>query len=404
MLIKFEASNKTYSFIGTTIPQIIGLILVPIISYRSDRFRSRWGRRIPFLLVSVPIVTTALVGVAFCPEIAAQLDGMLGTSSPGFNSCALIIFGILWAMFTIGGSIGGAVRGGLTNDVVPRPVLGRFAGMVRVLSLICGIIFNWFLFGLIKAHFRWIFLALAAVAALTMIIMCLKVKEGDYPPPPEVAGEGGLSKLFNSTKTYLVECFRNPYYRWVFMALALAGLSLGPVNGYILRYSEQMKLDTGIYGKIKATNHFCGMLFALPIGILADRFHPLRMTIVTLSLYALTLLMGSIFIQGPKTFAVAAFGHLFVSGLYISASGALGQMLLPRLKFAQFASAAGVITAIGTIVISYALAIFLDRPGINYRLTFIVGFAMTVVAVVVLLIVYRKFMALGGPKGYVAPT
>jgi MFS family permease len=446
LLKKLEASNQALALLNTTIPQLITLVLLPVISFNSDRFRSRWGRRIPFLLLSVPLVSGAMIGVAFCPELGGQLDKLLGSSSPGLKSSKLIVYGILWAIFTIGGLCAASTRAGLTNDVVPRPFLGRFAGSSRAVSLICGIIFNLLVLGHVQAHFRLIYICLAIASGLTLTIMCLVVKEGDYPPPEPISGGAtsracphpgcrhqidaratfcphcgrevqplastevrsggffaGFARFLSSAKVYLRECFTNPYYRWVLAAFTLIGLTFLPVGAYSTFYAVSMNLDMTTYGRILATNHFCGFLLAFPIGMLADRFHPLRVSIIAMSLYAVTALLGALFIRSTWSFEVAVFGHMFVSGIFFSASGALAMMLLPRIKFAQFASAATLVSAIATIIITQALGALLDYTNSNYRLTYFIGFGMAVLAIIVMLIVYRKFMALGGPKGYVAP-
>src|SRR6185295_9406054 len=55
MVQLFLNSLHASSFVMTTLvtagPAAIWLVLIPWISYKSDRYRSRWGRRIPFLLI-----------------------------------------------------------------------------------------------------------------------------------------------------------------------------------------------------------------------------------------------------------------------------------------------------------------------------------------------------------------
>jgi MFS family permease len=248
---------------------------------------------------------------------------------------------------------------------------------------------------------------MAVVAFSTFFVMCFMVKEGEYPPPPRES-DSRLAALFLTTVSYVRECFGKPYYLLVFATFSLAALTMGPVNIYSVFYARELGLDMFTYGKVKAINHFCGLLFAYPIGMLADRYHPLRVTMVARLLYGLTVLAGSIFIQGPTSFKYLVFGHLFVSGLYISASGALAQMLLPRLKFGQFASASLVVTSLLGMAMAYGLGVLLDATKLdatrsNYRLTYVVAASLAGITLVLMVILYRKFMSLGGPKGYVAP-
>src|SRR5476651_1446736 len=46
LLKKFGASDMVAGLLFGSLPPAIGLILGPIISYKSDRHRGRWGRRI----------------------------------------------------------------------------------------------------------------------------------------------------------------------------------------------------------------------------------------------------------------------------------------------------------------------------------------------------------------------
>jgi hypothetical protein len=49
------------------------------------------------------------------------------------------------------------------------------------------------------------------------------------------------------------------------------------------------------------------------------------------------------------------------------------------------------------------MGFILDHTGSNYRLTYIASCILAFATLAVLIVVYRKFMALGGPRGYVAP-
>ena len=55
MLRDNGASNQAIAFIVSSIYMVVNAVANPIISYKSDRFRSRWGRRRPFILM-VPTV------------------------------------------------------------------------------------------------------------------------------------------------------------------------------------------------------------------------------------------------------------------------------------------------------------------------------------------------------------
>ena len=72
MQLKFEdlhSSNTTYILFANTFPTLIFMLMNPIISFKSDRFRSRLGRRIPFIILTLPFLTAGLVALAYCNQI-----------------------------------------------------------------------------------------------------------------------------------------------------------------------------------------------------------------------------------------------------------------------------------------------------------------------------------------------
>ena len=76
MPLKFKAlgaSNTSLGMIMTTIPMIINSVFNPVISFKSDRYRSRWGRRIPFILLTAPVTVLFLLGVGFADSIGIWL-------------------------------------------------------------------------------------------------------------------------------------------------------------------------------------------------------------------------------------------------------------------------------------------------------------------------------------------
>ncbi|NNM89186.1 MAG: hypothetical protein HKL95_11805 [Phycisphaerae bacterium] len=68
-----------------------------------------------------------------------------------------------------------------------------------------------------------------------------------------------------------------------------------------------------------------------------DRFHPLPLGIIVLTLYAAITLWGGFYAtSAPLLFAIALIAHGVVSGTYFTVSASLGQRLFPYATYAQF--------------------------------------------------------------------
>jgi MFS family permease len=401
LLRKFSTSDTLASWMLVAIPQVIGLILSPIISYKSDRHRGRWGRRIPFLLIPTPIAALAMIGLAFSPFIGARLHTALPGSILNLNQSILIFFGSFWIIFEVATIAANSVFGALVNDVVPQSVLGRFYGMFRALSLIAGMIFNWWLLGKAPDHYVPIFLGVGALYALGFSLMCLKVKEGKYPPPP-IDSQGPPSRI-EAVKTYCRDCFTKPYYFWIFAALIIPGLAFLPINTFNLYFSQSVGMSTDRYGKLMAFYFFLSLLQAIPLGYLVDKYHPLRVAMVAIILHGAASLWGGIFIHNQTTFAIAYVATGTLSGTWFTATAALGMVLLPKMKFAQYASAIGVVGSITNTLFGLLMGPFLDFSHHHYIYTYQAGFVLDALGLIATYIVFRKFLALGGTKHYVAP-
>lgn len=399
MLKRFHASDLIVGLLIGSLPAGLGMILGPVISVKSDRHRGRWGRRVPFLLVTTPPAALSMMLLAAAPAAGDWLHATLGPHSPGLQAARLIVFGLFWTIFELASVVACSVFGGLINDVVPQEIIGRFFGMFRAVSLIAGIIFNYWIMGRAESQFAAIFLGIGLLYGAGFLLMCFCVKEGAYPPPPAVKGVHPLREA----GTYLRECFGNSYYPWLFASYALAGLASGPVNSFSVFYAKSVGLSMDAYGKYLALTYLISLALSYSLGAIADRFHPLRAGIVSIALYALAMLWGGVFATTPNTFAVAFVLHGVLTGVFLTCTASLGQRLFPREKFAQFASAGGIIGAGGYLVMPPLVGVVLDFTGHVYRYTFVASGMLALAGLAALVVVHGKFMKLGGPGHYTAP-
>jgi len=399
---KFGASNLVSSLLISTLPYGLILLISPIVSFRSDRYRSRWGRRIPFLAIHIPFVVLSMVAVAFSPSLGQFLHQILGQYSPGLSTCTLIIIAMGWGVFELATVVANAVFYGLINDVVPSSLLGRFYGVFRAISLIASILFNYYVFGKAEQHFPLVFLGIGLVYGLSFTMMCLKVKEGDYPPP--VQPKEGAGNFFVAARTYFRECFSKPYYLWVFASIALPWIAFIGVNHFSVYFAKSLAMDMGFYGKCLALTYGCSLVLSYPLGMLADKFHPLRTSLVTILLYALVTAAGAIFSTRAEIFAVFFVLHGVLSGAWFTSSASLPLRMFPKENFSQFYAALNMFIGLGIMTAGPIVGHLIDFTQKFYRLTFIASSSLAFLAVILGVIVHTKFMKLGGPKGYTPPA
>jgi len=399
---RFGASDTLVGLLCSSLPGGIGLILGPIIGYKSDRLRSRWGRRIPFLAIPTPFIVLSMVGLVFAPQIGAFAHHLLGSPAWGLDSTVLIFMAVFWTAFELSCVSANSVFGALINDVVPQAVIGRFFGLFRALSLIAGMLLNYWIMGKIETRYASIFLGVGLLYGVGFTLMCLKVKEGAYPPPPPLL-PGKAGSAWASVCDYFRDGFAKPYYLLFFGTTIFLFASTGPFNLYAVFYAQSLGLSLDAYFKCIAIMYGVSLVIAYPLGALVDRFHPLRVSLAVLALYGCVMGWGMLYVKNAASFTVVLMLHTVISGTLFTVAASLGQRLLPQSKFAEISSAGGILGSLFGMAFAPAMGAFLDRSHHDYRYVFHAGFGLAILGLILGIALYRRFLALGGPKNYHAP-
>ena len=419
---RFELNDTLYSILIISFPNFTNIFLMPIVSYLSDRHRGRLGRRIPFLLFTTPFIVVGLLGIGLNAEIGGVIEKI---TSMNARTAALVAFCVFWVLFDFGNTLASAIFNALVNDVVPQRIIGRFFSLFRIISLLAGILYNYYLFEHALDWFKWIFLVLGALYAAGLYSMCFFVKEGKYPPPEEIpADKSKFQRVFGAFIDYFRQCFSVPYYRWIIVALLLANISFHPINDFSIQYAKAIGVPDSTYGQLLAITYCFSIVLSYPLGALADRFHPIRTSFVSLAAYAVLMLVGWLVVNNPwqkeityyipglmadpkklvlSSFAIVFIIHGVVSGCFFTLSSSLPLRLFPGSIFAQFASANAMILALGTTVIVPAFGFFLDVQESNYDLLFVLGAILSLISAVAFVKIHFYYKRFGGDENYIAP-
>ena len=400
----FDVSDLVYTLIIIAFPNFTNIFLCPIVRYISDRHRGRLGRRIPFLIFTTPFIVLGLIGLGFTPMLGQWLYRAVGPEVLSYNTAGLIFFSLFWVMLDFGATLAGSLSGALVNDVVPAELLGRFFALFRAVSLIAGMLFNAFLLGLVESYSLYIFVGVGLFYGIGLVSLCTKVKEGSYPPvAPATAPAGVKNTVFQPVATYFRQSFSIPYYRWVIAGLVFSYLAAVPFNIFSIFYAQSLKMDMHEYGLLITLTYAVSLVMSYFLGMLADRFHPLRTSLAAQVLYLVTMLAGWFTVTGDTSFGVLLVIHGIISGCFFTLSASLGQKLFPRELFAQFNSAFSMLLAISNVVLGPLFGWMLDHLARNYRYTFLFGAVLTALSVISLWKVFLGYRACGGDAAYTPP-
>lgn len=419
-LRELDSPNWIIGLVLVTLPSILNVALNPIISTASDRHRGHWGRRIPFMLFTVPFVSMALCAMAFSTELGTLLNGLIGQST-GWSISAITVGTIAIAMglFKFSDMFVNTVFWYFFNDVVPHNVMARFLSLFRIVGALAGVLYNYFVFQFALSHMRIIFLCVAGLYLLGFSMMCLMVKEGKYPPPPKLSEKKW--DFFQMVKTYLLECLHHRVYRYLFlhnMFWSLAGAC--GIFGVFLNLS--LGLTLAQLGTLAAAVGVANIILTYPAGMLADRFHPLRtMLWIKAGLLLVTPLS---FIWLFTSFAPDVNFKILIAlqvvalplGLVYNVVGLPMLMrVFPKERFGQYCSfnaicSAGV-GAVGGLVaggyIDLMRKVFPDSSwgkDYCYRMIPVWNMPFLILGMIFLILLYRAWKAEGGDSNYVPPS
>ena len=386
MLKNHNASNLTIGLLVGSLPSLLNFIINPIVSTSSDRTRSRWGRRIPYLLFSSPFVVLFLILLGWSDRIGLWFHHL--AFGPGGSPAKTIIvviavFAIAYQVFNL---FIASVFYYLFADVVPTQFLGRFMALFRVAGTCAGFVFNLLVLPHADTHLPWIFTIVALLYLVSFLLMCLHVKEGEYPPPEPVKNRSP----FGFVSVYVRECFSIPFFLVYFLVMALNNASTVCRSMFNLLFAtRELHISLDQYGFIIAVGSGITIPLFYFVGLLVDKIHPIRVYMIGSVLIICMNIFGFFWVHSYATFSVVAIALAFVYMLQIASTLPLNMRLVPRDKYGQFSSAMAMVSSITLVLANAGGGWFIDRLG--YQYIYVWDFLFTSVGFVLLLWVYGKW-------------
>lgn len=423
-LNEMGAGDTTNAILKITIPYSVVFFLAPVVSFRSDRTRTRWGRRIPYLFWSAPAMGGFLILIGCYQELTDLVMGRAASitvlgQSVSSGTMAVIVMGVLIAGSDLAGIFANTTYYYLFNDVVPTNYISRFFSLHRIVATLSGMAYSKFVFPHTMTHFRTIFIIGGIAYIVGFMLMCLFVREGTYPPPPPVDRTPGLLALFrrlvDSVRTYATECFTHKLYWFFFLSTAFFYLSKVTGMFVLIRNRKSLGLSMDDLGTMAAVTGGIALLLQYPAGWVADKYHPLRV-------YVFSRIWDMLSLVGACVWLFTDFGpagnlrYLYVLSIVFMPLGLVANAaelpmymrVLPRDRYGQFCSANAMVRALVMILFGWAGGTFIGYFEPNWGDRRYVWLAVwqlffQAITAVFLVLLYRQWQHHGGNTNYVPP-
>lgn len=285
------ALSPALAFFIMTWDNILNIFVQTWAGTRSDRIRSRWGRRKPWLLVGVPIAALGFVLIPFAPTVVVML---------------LFIF-----ITNIGMALFRAPTAAMLGDLFPPEHRSKARGIAGIMASIGGIgaiAVGSVLFERVGRAAPFIFSALLMIAAAILVLIFVREPRPKEPEKPESN---------NSLRETLRSIWKTENRSTLWLLLTI-GLSFMMWEGLQVTISSFAVFALGL--PVEQAIRF-GLLFAIalllaayPSGLIATRFG--RQRTITIGLGGLFTVMTIAYfvVRDPLSLAII----LVLSGVFLS--------------------------------------------------------------------------------------
>ncbi len=258
----------------------VSFFFVPLIGFRSDRTRTRWGRRIPYILWTLIPVTVSMAALGFTDDIAVWIRASDWPARLHMtpNTMILLVVGSMVVIFDISNVFITTVWWFLLRDVVPTHYIIRFMAAFGVVATIFNMTFNKFFAWRVETNTREIYCAGALLYLVGFLIICLKVKEGQYPPVDREKADSVFLRFAKALQLYFSRCFTHPLILMMYLWAAVGAFQAGcnPYGGqvYLTRYMNFSLKQQATYWVWQG---WIILAIKYPMGASLHRFiHPMR--------------------------------------------------------------------------------------------------------------------------------
>jgi MFS family permease len=393
------ASKAIIGLVTLSIPAGVELTINPFISTWSDRFRSRFGRRRPFILLGTPILAVCLLIVGLSGRIGPAVHRTIGGLGLSQAAMTIMLLGALLAVFQFFNVVVLATYYYMIADVVPQQVIGKFTAMYKVFGTLGGVVFNKFIFKYADDYEWPIYIGCAAIYFVVFMLMGWRVKEGEYPTPAPLSDRGDA---IGGAVQWLRESFTIRFYQKLYLIGLFYYFAIGSSLFQQFFALNDLHMSKAEFGDANAFAGLASLPLFFVLGPLADRFHPVRMLIISMVILGLCSLACYFTIHDAASFRRWTIIWTCAQTVYLGSQISLLPRTMPLEQYGQYCSANNTLCAIGKFGAPVLSGWVIGALGSN-RLTYLWSAIFSAAGAGACFIVYLHWKRLGGDLHYTPP-
>ncbi|HFB52328.1 MAG TPA: MFS transporter, partial [Anaerolineae bacterium] len=161
-----------------SLDNIAAVFIQPWIGMKSDRTRTRWGRRMPYIMVGAPLSVAGFIAIPYMVKLVpVELSGQLSQLKVPF---ALLILAL--GLTLLAAAIYRTPAIALMPDIVPSKFRSQANGIINLMGGI-GVVIGLFAGGMLfDIDIAMPFIVGGAVVLISSAIVVFAIKEPEAPP------------------------------------------------------------------------------------------------------------------------------------------------------------------------------------------------------------------------------
>ncbi|MEU3294452.1 MFS transporter [Streptomyces longwoodensis] len=256
----------------------LGIFVQPWMGSRSDRTRTRWGRRIPFIVALTPLAAGLFLALPFTASFPALL--------------------VVMFLYALVANCYRPISEALMPDFVAAEHRSKANALIRIAAALTVVVSSLVSILLVDRNLKAAFAVPAALMLLAVLVLALTVKENQSPayqdavadPAPEQARAS--SALRAVLKELILD--RNRSRLWMLLTIFLATGAWSASRTLMTPYgTEVLGLTKGEAGGISLPGGIAFILAAFPVALLAGTIGRVRIIRWGLILFVAALLVGA---------------------------------------------------------------------------------------------------------------
>jgi MFS family permease len=285
---------------------LLGMFIQPWIGNRSDNTRTRWGRRVPYLAVGMPLAAVLFV---FLPW-----------------STSLVMLATVMVLYALAVNTVRPLAESMVPDFIPPERRSRANAAVKIAASLTIIVASLISLFVVDEHPRGAFVIPAVILLLVSVVLVVKVRDSRstaYQAALAEDADGGHGAARQPLRQVVVDLVTDPDRRRLLLLLTvlLFGGAWFASRSLITPYGmEALGLTRGDAGGLTLPSGVAYLLAAYPAALCAERFGRLQTMTVGMIIFSVALAAGTVVQTTTGTVVAFCFAAVGAAAFTINAA------------------------------------------------------------------------------------